>query len=195
MVPFIPFVSSCTPTFAYCLEVAERFFDTRNAGQTLAGHQHVIFATSDSIDQAHWIQSGIVGTTCKGSDSGCGLNNGSPGTVFVFDRAIEQWSGLSPVSVAIGEVSAHELAHVFDVNQPITSTNGHCTNQKPQPGGPMASNQAAHCLMNGNRTNAERVDGVIGFHNDPWDTSEYRRIRARPDPIPQIWQSAFSPNP
>jgi hypothetical protein len=95
---------------------------------------------------------------------------------------------------ALREVSAHELAHTFDVNQPVVSTGGHCTNQLPQPG-PMASNQAAPCLMNGNASNSQRSDGFIGFHRDPWSTSEYRRIRARPDPIPQTWQSSFSPNP
>lgn len=192
MVPYIPFISSCTPTLAYCVEVAERFFDSRNGRQTRPGHQHFISSAADSIDIQNW--SAALGNTCKDADTICGANNRAAGTILIWNGAIEKWSGLSPLMTALQEVSAHELAHTFDVNQ-ATGDYGHCTAQPPQPGGPMASNQTGHCLMNNNRTNDERTDGRIGFHVSPWDTSEYRRIRARPDPIPQTWQPTFLPNP
>src|ERR1051326_71180 len=190
MVPYIPFVSACTPTLAYCLEVAERFFDSRSGRQTLPGHQHFISSAADSPDIQHW--TAALGNTCKDADGICG-NSGAAGTVLIYDVAIG-WTGLS-LTPMLQEISAHELAHTFDVNQANAPDYGHCTAQQPQPGGPMASNQTGHCLMNGNRTNAERTDSRIGFHVSPWETSEYRRIRARPDPIPETWQSTFNPNP
>jgi hypothetical protein len=190
MVPYIPFISSCTPTLAYCLEIAERFFGSRSGRQTLPGHQHFISSASDSIDIQNW--SGSLGNTCKDADAIC-RSNGAAGTVLIYNVAIG-WTGLS-LTPMLQEISAHELAHTFDVNQANAPDYGHCTSQQPQPGGPMASNQSGHCLMNANRTNQERTDGRIGFHVSPWETSEYRRIRARPDPIPQTWQSTFLPNP
>jgi len=198
MVPFIPFVNSCNPE-SYCLEVAERFFDTRSGSQALPGHQHFFSAKADVSLASAW--TGTVAATCKNGDATCGANNQYAGSVMIFNFAIgwaiggasSAYAGQSEAPV-IREVSAHELAHTFDVNPPISSTGGHCTNQSAQ-GGPQASNSTGHCLMNENRTNSERGDGFIGFHNDPWSTSEYRRIRARPDPVPQTWQTTATPNP
>jgi len=190
MVPFIPFISNCTPT-AYCVEVAERFFDSRSGRQTLPGHQHFVSSSSDSPDAQH--QTVSIAVNCKDADSRCGTDNRAAGTILTYNTKIE-WKGW-PLLPALRELSAHELAHIFDINQANVSDFGHCTAQPPQPGGPIASNQTGHCLMNGNRTDQERYDGLMGFHVSPWDTSEYRRVRARPDPIPQTWQSTFLPNP
>ncbi len=142
---------------------------------------------------------GTVGNTYKDNDR-FAFSFGT-GSVIIWNGAISlaiggqsaDYSGLQEAPV-IGEVSAHELAHTFDVNQPADTTGWHCNNTL-QNVGPYASNLTGHCLMNRARTNSERADGYFGFHNNPWDTSEYRRIRARPDPVPQEWQSTFNPNP
>ncbi len=52
-----------------------------------------------------------------------------------------------------------------------------------------------YCLMNPSRSDAEHVDGFLNLHNAPWDTSEYRRVRRRPEPLPIAFQPDFYPNP
>ena len=79
------------------------------------------------------------------------------------------------------------MVHTYDVNQPITDTQGgHCTSDAWDGG---------HCLMNSQRTKAERGDGKVSLHNDPWQSSEYRRIRRRGEPNPLEDQPALDPNP
>ncbi|PYQ52248.1 MAG: hypothetical protein DMF59_05370 [Acidobacteria bacterium] len=183
-VPFLPFAKTCA-LLDYCAEVAQRFFDNRSAGNTKAGHQHFIAVTTYSSDPTR--QSGTAGITCKDNDQQCGSHTG---TIFVFNGEIELAGQAFPN--VLREAAAHELAHTFDVNQPAFATPGgtlgHCANMASDP-------LAGKCLMNTSRTDAEKADGRISFHNNPWTTSEYMRIRARPDPIPQTWQATFLPNP
>ena len=92
----------------------------------------------------------------------------------------------------IGEAFVHELAHEWRVNRTALGANvgGHCnfsigTDQ-------MMYNRPLKCAMTshlyGDPMNAERNDGIVGFHyvriGDRRD-SEYLFIRRRAEPIPQ----------
>jgi hypothetical protein len=202
--PYVPFVSTCFKK-NYCIEVAQRFFDSRNNNKTFPGHIHVVAATTAEMD-ANTFLSGEVARTMRDNDQEQRADSeGRAGGIFVWNRAIDvargggsqDYAGLSAQPV-IEELSAHELVHFFDVNPPAfgpNSTGGHCAQRSSSPSGPAASNGTGLCLMNGNRTPAERGDGVFGAHILPWATSEIRRIRARIDPVPQVWQPAATPIP
>jgi hypothetical protein len=152
------------------------------------------------------LQFGIVGSTYRDNDQYQVAANGRAGGIFIWNRTVDMGIAASPTyaglvaSRVIEEISAHEIVHLFDVNPPAfgaTGTIGHCTNDPagPPATGPMASNGAGRCLMNGNRTNPERGDGAFGLHVSPWPTSEYRRVRKLYDPIQQSWQSTATPVP
>jgi len=106
--------------------------------------------------------------------------------VFSWNATIESTFGQS-ANIVLGEDAAHEMVHTFDVNQPVNVTGGHCSE--------MAwNNTQRNCLLSRHRTDVERATGDVTLHNLPWFTSEYRRIRRRPDPLPQFDQDSISPN-
>lgn len=200
--PYIPFIPTC-PAAKYCIEVAERYFDSRNGSATLPGHTHFVAATMAEATTSTF--SGIIGNTYRDNDQQqASASGGRAGGEFIWNRSIELAIGGAsptiqglPAPTIVEEVSAHELVHFYDVNPPAFGTGatfGHCTNDPgAAPNGPLASNGAGYCVMNGNRTRANWADGRFGLHIAPWGTSEYRRIRARWDPITQTWQPAATP--
>jgi hypothetical protein len=90
-----------------------------------------------------------------------------------------------------GEVTAHEVAHLWQVNPAVSVTGGHCgTNQSPT--SPRAWNNAQlFCVMQspydspncGGGTCPEFYDGIVAFHYNG-TSSEHIDIRRRPDPLP-----------
>lgn len=93
-----------------------------------------------------------------------------------------------------GEVTAHEFAHLWQVNPPVDVTQGHCGNDRA-PSAPRAWNNpqffctmhspydGADCGGGGRATCPEFFDGVVAFHYNGIN-SEYTDIRRRPDPLP-----------
>jgi hypothetical protein len=200
--PFLPFIANCY-NMPYCAEVAHRYFDSRIGDRTAPGHTHFVAATT--LDQSQF--GGVVGTTYRDQDPNQqDAISSYAGGVFIWNQTVQQgingaspeYSGLNFVRV-VEELSTHELVHLFDVNPPAfaaPTTAGHCTLDPAGPsGGPLASNGTGRCLMNRSRTNPERGDGLFGLHVQRWATSEYRRVRARPEPLPQTWQSTATPVP
>jgi len=203
--PYLPFVSTCF-VLRYCVEVAQRFFDARLGATTLPGHVHFVAATTAEMNPSVFL-SGVAAQALRDNDQEQQeASAGRAGGILVWNRSVDlaiaggstDFAGLTSSRV-IEEISAHELAHLFDVNPPAfgpSGTGGHCTNDPGAPtGGPVASNGAGNCLMSLNRPNLEYGDGAFGLHVFPWGTSELRRVRARPDPIPQTWQSNATPAP
>lgn len=183
--PFVPSIPQCDSA-NYCGEVASLWLDNSFAGSSrydvADNHVHVVGAND------------IAG----GGSAGITLLHDNPlpypwaPVVLVFDGAV--LTGIntpgSPFAgdtfdTAIQQVTAHELVHTFDVNQPARLTSGHCTSFGYQGGA---------CLMNTNRTAAERNHPYLPLHNTPWETSEYRRVRRRLDPVPTAFQYDFQPN-
>jgi hypothetical protein len=205
--PYLPFVSTCS-AMRYCVEVAQRFFDARLGQSTLPGHVHFAAATTLEPNANTFTTNTVAMTIGDNDQNQKERSDGRAGGIFVWNRSVDLaiaggstlYAGLSSSRV-IEEVSAHELVHIFDVNPPAfgaigIATSGHCTDDPGAPaGGPVASNGTGHCIMSLNRTNAERGDGLFGLHIFPWTTSELRRVRARPDPIPRTWQATATPVP
>lgn len=174
---FFPHVKECpAPTrrdqTPYCSAIASLWFENR----LNRNHHHLVAAASHSSP-------GFLGVTDLHGYA----------VAFIFNSSIDRQirtnnsriSGLDPVAVTI-EVTAHELVHLFDVNQPAATSDGHCEEHAWSGG---------LCLMNPDRLRAERADGIMDLHVSPWDTSEYRRIRRQPEPLPRVFQTTFDPNP
>jgi hypothetical protein len=129
--------------------------------------------------------------------SGGVISYDHPPAVFVFNANIQSAindagsdiGGLDPVAVT-KQVTIHELVHTFDVNPPARLTTGHCG-----PDTALNGWQGGHCLMNPGRSKAERGSVVFSLHVDPWTSSEYRRVRHAPEPLPMVFQSDVAPNP
>jgi hypothetical protein len=93
-----------------------------------------------------------------------------------------------------GEVTAHEIARLWQVNPPLDVTGGHCGSSRA-PTAPRAWNNAQFfCTMHtpydgpdcgggGRATCPEFFNGVVAFHYNGIN-SEYTDIRRRPDPLP-----------
>lgn len=121
---YVPFIAKC-PLYQYCGEVAAAWFDNRDHDTSARNHLHVVAAAGDS----------------DASTLGVCLMHGSldpyspPPVVFAWNANIQaavadssnaDVGGSDPVSVT-KQVTAHELVHTFDVNQPARLTQGHCT--------------------------------------------------------------------
>ncbi|HXH39377.1 MAG TPA: hypothetical protein VNN08_12175 [Thermoanaerobaculia bacterium] len=180
---YVPFVAQC-PSDDYCGEVAGIWFDNRDHDTSARNHVHFVAAAADS-------DAGRLGVNLM---NGGVLPYSSPEAIFVFNASIQaavadasnpDVGGSDPVAVT-NQVTAHELVHTFDVNQPARLTSGHCT---------------AHgfagglCLMNESRSKADRASATFSLHVDPWASSEYRRVRRGPEPLPLMFQHDVDPNP
>jgi len=179
---FVPYVRGTDEDYAG--EVAERWFDSGAGNNALPNHVHVVNGADTG-----GITSATIGTTLLHRSN---LLPPLPPysfapVVFVWNGQMELLVGSAQTAQLLPEVLTHELVHTFDVNQPVNVLGGHCTSH--------AWNSAvAECLMKADRSIAQRLSGNEFLHNDPWATSEYRRIRRRPDPVPQFDQDTFTPN-
>ena len=176
----VPYADCRTET--YCGEVAARWFDNRNGNDAMPNHVHIVNA-------AQYGTSTIGGTLLHRSVALQPLNEYTLApVVFTYNAVIEANFGIAGATLVLPEVISHELVHTFDVNQPVNiGYTGHCAS--------MAWNSTVrNCLLSHNRTNAERASGDVTLHNDPWATSEYRRVRRRPEPVPQFNQDMLNPN-
>ena len=184
-VPFLPKIATCENN-EYCAEIGARFMNNRSGIQPFANHQHVmICAIADTVNSE-------LGSARNLSDF---FGRWTP-SVFLNQQAIVNscaQSGTNSIcpddGIAVaGEIAAHELVHTFDVNPPASMTEGHCGSQAYTSG---------YCRMVAGTVTppAEQCDNVIALHNYPWETSEYRRVRRRAEPLPQYWATSATPNP
>jgi hypothetical protein len=180
---YVPFVAKC-PSDNYCGEVVGAWFDNRDHDTSAKNHVHLVAAAADSL----------AGTLGFNLMSGGRDNYAEPQALFVFNASIQAAAadasnpaigGSDPVAVT-NQVTAHELVHTFDVNQPERLTTGHCT----------ANGFAGGlCLMNESRSKAQLASATFSLHADPWASSEYRRVRRAPEPLPLLFQQNVDPNP
>jgi hypothetical protein len=183
---YIPFIAKC-PSDDYCGEVVGIWFDNRDHDTSAKNHVHLVAAAADSI----------------ANTLGFNLMNGGvetygwPQALFVFNASIQtavgdasntDVGGLDPV-VVTNQITAHEIVHTFDVNPPARLTGGHCTTDV------LNGWLGGHCLMNQNRDKADRGSAMFSLHVDPWTSSEYRRVRHAPEPLPLVFQHDVAPNP
>lgn len=87
-----------------------------------------------------------------------------------------------------GEVTAHELAHQWQVNPPGVGAGGHCDQFRWDSTGLYCSMHPDYGFASTScrGTCPEFYDGQVGFHYVSANDSEYLTIRRRPEPVPQF---------
>lgn len=192
-VPFIPFVADCgvnTEATQYCVDIARRSQNSLNADWSVKENHHQLLSSSRGPE-------GRLGEAILkpryGSYTYAAIVYHGAIELYTADAKNPQVGSVDPMIVN-RETTAHELVHLYDVNQPgltqlelgIYGTGGHCAAMAWDGG---------HCLMSTKRTKTEFSDNKVSLHVDPWNTSEYRRIRRQTEPLPREFQTTFEPNP
>jgi hypothetical protein len=176
-IPFVPYVDPCPTGSYYCAEVAARSFDNRTSLDANPNHIHLVAA-------AYFDNATAAQTYLHRDEAQWAYSN--PQGILMYNRLINATYGNSVIAIA--EATAHEVVHVFDVNQPAFITFGHCADTQ-------IAFDGRYCLMSAGRPPTERMDGFLSLHVNLWGTSEYRRVRNQlSDPVPFHHQTTFDPN-